>query len=276
MKKHGSTVFLILILLIGLSLMLYPTLSDWWNAYHQNRAIADYDKALTNLDRADYSAYFAEAEDYNRRIREISYPLMYHEKVSGYQEALNLTGNGIMGYVQIPKINVSLPIYHGTDETVLQVAVGHVAGTTLPTGGPSTHCAISAHRGLPSARLFTDLDKMEIGDTFTLTVLDRILTYQVDQILVVEPKEADPLYVVEGEDYCTLVTCTPYGINTHRLLVRGTRIDNIEEKRVIHVTADAIVMDPLIVAPLAAAPGLLLLLAVLLIPKSKNKRRKDV
>lgn len=276
MKKHGSTIFLVLILLIGLSLMLYPSFADWWNSFHQSRAIIDYDQALADMDEADYTAFFEEAYDYNRRIKDIDFPLMYHEDVPGYQEALNLTGNGIMGYIQIPKINISLPIYHGTSEPVLQVAVGHLEGTTLPTGGVGNHCALSAHRGLPSARLFTDLDKMEVGDIFTLTVLDRLLTYEVDQILIVEPQDVEPLYPVEGKDYCTLVTCTPYGINTHRMLVRGKRIENIEEKRVIHVTADAIQIEPVIVAPLVAAPMLLVLLIALLIPKPKKNRRKDV
>lgn len=276
MKKHGSTIFLVLILLIGLSLMLYPSFADWWNSFHQSRAIIDYDQALADLNEADYSAFFEQAHDYNRRIKEIDFPLMYHEDVPGYMEALNLTGNGIMGYIQIPKINVSLPIYHGTSEPVLQVAVGHLEGTTLPTGGVGNHCALSAHRGLPSARLFTDLDKMEVGDIFTLTVLDRVLTYEVDQILIVEPQDVEPLYPVEGEDLCTLVTCTPYGINTHRMLVRGRRIENIEEQRVIHVTADAIQIEPVIVAPLVAAPMLLVLLIALLIPKPKKNRRKDV
>ena len=276
MKKHGSTILLVLILLIGLSLILYPTFSDWWNSFHQSRTIIDYDQALANMSEADYSAFFEEAEDYNRRIKMIDYPLMYHEEVSGYYEALNLTENGVMGYVEIPKIGVSLPVYHGTSEPVLQVAVGHLEGTTLPTGGVGNHCALSAHRGLPSARLFTDLDKMEVGDIFTITVLDRLLTYEVDQILIVEPRDVEPLYPVEGMDLCTLITCTPYGINTHRMLVRGHRIDNIEEKRVIHVTADAIQIEPVIVAPLMAAPLLLVLLIGLLIPKPKKNRRKDV
>jgi len=276
MKKHGSTILLILILLIGLSLLLYPTFSDWWNSMHQTQAIVAYDQMLAQMSEEDYTHLFAQAEDYNRRIKQIDYPLMYHEEVSGYYEALNLTGNGIMGYIQIPKIDVALPVYHGTAENVLQIAVGHLEGTTLPTGGPGNHCALSAHRGLPSARLFTDLNKMELGDTFTLTVLDRVLTYQVDQILIVEPREVEPLYPVEGEDYCTLVTCTPYGINTHRLLVRGTRVENPEEKKVRIVTADAIQIEPIIMAPLLAAPMLLVLLIGVLIPRPKKNRRTDL
>ena len=275
MKKHGSTILLIVIFFVGLSLMLYPTFADWWNSFHQSRAIVDYDAALADMTPEDYSAYFAAAEEYNRKMAQVDFPLMYYDEVPGYSETLNLTGNGIMGYIQIPKIDVALPVYHGTSEGVLQVAVGHLEGTSLPTGGEGTHCVLSAHRGLPSARLFTDLDKMEIGDTFTLTVLDRVLTYQVDQILIVEPQEVEALYVAAGEDYCTLVTCTPYGINSHRMLVRGTRIENEEEAVVRRVTADAIQIEPVIIAPLVAAPMLLVLLILLLIPRPKKNRRTE-
>lgn len=274
MKKHGSTILLFLIFFIGLSLLVYPTFSDWWNSFRQTRAIVDYDAAIADLKTEDYSSYFEAAEEYNRQISQLEYPLMYHEEVPGYNEALNLTGNGIMGYIQIPKIDVSLPVYHGTSEGVLQVAVGHLEGTSLPTGGEGTHCALSAHRGLPSARLFTDLDLMELGDIFTLTVLDRLLTYQVDQILIVEPQDVRPLYVVEGEDLCTLVTCTPYGINSHRMLVRGHRIENIEEAKVRRVTADAVLIEPVLVAPVVAAPMLFALLIWLLVPKHKKRKEK--
>jgi sortase A len=270
MKKHGSSILLIVLLLIGLSLVLYPTVSDWWNSMHQSKAIVDYDRTLAQLEKEDYTAIFAEAEEYNRRIKELDQPLLHYEEVPGYHEALNLTGNGIMGYIQIPKIDVTLPFYHGTAENVLQVAVGHLEGTSLPIGGPGTHCVFSAHRGLPSARLFTDLDKIDIGDIFTLTVLDRLMTYQVDQILVVEPRDVESLYVVDGEDYCTLITCTPYGINTHRMLVRGHRIENAEVPVVHHVTADAVLIEPIIVAPVVAVPILLILL---LIPKPRKYRR---
>ena len=275
MKKHLSTILLILILLIGLSLLLYPTFSDWWNSFHQSRAIVDYDSALADMEPADYTALFEAAEDYNRRMAEIDFPLMYWEEVEGYEECLNVTGTGIMGYITIEKIGVELPIYHGTSDGVLQVAVGHLEGTSLPVGGESTHCVLSAHRGLPSARLFTDLDKMEQGDVFTLSVLDRVLTYQVDQILIVEPDEVDALYVTEGEDYCTLVTCTPYGINSPRMLVRGRRIENIEEAKIVRVTADAIQIEPIIVAPFLAGPVLLLLIIALIIPKPKKKKRSE-
>ena len=276
MKKHITTILLILVLVVGLSLILYPTIADWWNSFHQSRAIADYDAILSEMKEEDYTHLFEAAMAYNEQLRQLKFPLMYYDQVPGYDDLLDITGTGIMGYIDIPSIQVELPIYHGTSEGVLQIAAGHVEGSSLPTGGENTHCVISAHRGLPSARLFTDLDKMQIGDTFTLSVVDRILTYEVDQILAVLPHEVEPLYVQEGEDYCTLVTCTPYGINTHRLLVRGTRIENAEEVVVKRVTADAVQIRPLLVAPMVAAPILLLLLIILILPKPKKKRRPQL
>lgn len=271
-KRDYSNILLVLIFFIGLSVLLYPTISDYWNSKVQSRAIVDYEAMLANMTPEDYTDVFAAADSYNEQIRRIPYPLMYHEEVPGYFETLDVTGNGIMGYITIEKILVELPIYHGTSEAVLNVAAGHVQGTSLPVGGESTHAVLSAHRGLPSAKLFTDLDKLEVGDVFTVTVLDRLLTYQIDQILIVKPNEVDPLYVTEGEDYCTLVTCTPYGINTHRLLVRGTRVDSPEEKN-IYITTDAYRIDSLILTPIVAAPMLLVLLIILLIrhPKKKEK-----
>ena len=276
MKKHITTILLILVLVVGLSLILYPTIANWWNSFHQSRAIADYDAILSEMKEEDYTHLFEAAMAYNEQLRQLKFPLMYYDQVPGYDDLLNITGTGIMGYIDIPSIQVELPIYHGTSEGVLQIAAGHVEGSSLPTGGENTHCVISAHRGLPSARLFTDLDKMQIGDTFTLSVVDRILTYEVDQILTVLPHEVEPLYVQEGEDYCTLVTCTPYGINTHRLLVRGTRIENAEEVVVKRVTADAVQIQPLLVAPMVAAPILLLLLIILILPKPKKNRRPQL
>jgi sortase A len=201
---------------------------------------------------------------------------MYYDQVSGYEDILNVAGTGIMGYIEIPKIEVSLPVYHGTSESVLQMAVGHLEGTCLPVGGESTHSVLSAHRGLPSARLFTDLNKLEVGDVFMVTVLDRLLTYEVDQIMIVEPQDVKPLGVREGEDLCTLLTCTPYGINTHRLLVRGHRIENAEGAKVVYVAADAVQIDAIIVAPFVAAPVLLVLLISLMIPKRKKDLRAEM
>lgn len=275
MKKRASTIILIVILVVGLSLILYPTVADWWNSFHQSRAIADYDAFLSDMTQEDYSHLFEDAMVYNEQLRKLKFPLMYYDEVPGYDDLLNITGTGVMGYIDIPKINVELPIYHGTSEAVLQFAAGHVEGSSLPTGGENTHSLISAHRGLPSARLFTDLDKLQVGDTFMMTIVDRVLTYEVDQILVVLPHEVEELYVQEGEDYCTLVTCTPYGINSHRLLVRGTRVDNVEQAKIRRVTADAVQLSPILVAPFLAGLIFLALLVVWIFPKPQKKRRRD-
>jgi len=273
MKKGSfSTIILVLVLLVGLSLLLYPSFSNYWNNLHQSKAITRYDTVMANISEEDYSHLFEAAMDYNKALRELKFPLMYYDEVPGYYDLLDVTGLGIMGSINIEKIGVKLPIYHGTDEAVLQIAVGHVEGTSLPTGGPNTHCVLSAHRGLPSARLFTDLDKLEIGDTFTLSVLDLLMTYQVDQILIVEPNDVEPLYVVEGEDYCTLVTCTPYGINSHRMLVRGIRVENEKQFAKVRITADGSIIEPVLVAPFVAAPILLVLFIVMLLPKPYKKR----
>lgn len=274
MKEHLSTIILVLILVVGLSLLLYPTFADWWNGLHQSKAIAIYDEVMANMSDEDYSHLFDAAMEYNRALAQLEYPLMYFEDIPGYEELLNVTGNGVMGYITIEKIGVQLPVYHGTGESVLQIAVGHVEGSSLPTGGAGTHCVLSAHRGLPSARLFTDLDKMELGDTFVLNVIDLTLTYQVDQILIVEPHEVNELYTVDGEDYCTLVTCTPYGVNSHRILVRGTRIENEKKLADIRVTADAALIKPVLVAPFVAAPILLVLFIHLMLPKPQKKREE--
>lgn len=273
-KSPVFTIILILVLVVGLFLLLYPSFSNYWNDLHQTQAIANYDAIVSSISKEDYSHLFEDAIAYNHALNAIKFPLMYHKEVPGYDNLLNVTGSGIMGYINIPKINIQLPVYHGTSEAVLQVAVGHVEGSSLPTGGEGMHCVLSAHRGLPSAKLFTDLDKMELGDTFTLSILDQILTYQVDQILIVEPNDVEALYTVEGEDYCTLVTCTPYGVNSHRMLVRGTRIANDKQYTDIRVTADASIVDPLLVAPFVAAPILLVLFILLLLPKHR-KRQED-
>ena len=225
MRKHLSTIVLLFILLIGLSLLLYPTVSDYWNSFHQTRAIATYAENVAALDNASYDAIWDAARQYNRNLcsRSNSF-LLSEEQKAEYESLLDISGQGVMGYIEIPEIDVSLPIYHGTEDPVLQVAVGHLEWTSLPVGGESTHCVLSGHRGLPSAKLFTDLDKLEEGDCFYLHILDETLAYQVDQIKVVEPEHTEDLEITAGQDYCTLVTCTPYAINTHRMLVRGTRI----------------------------------------------------
>ena len=269
MKKGNFTTWLLLlILLAGLSLLLYPTVSDYWNSFHQTRAIASYAEQVAVLDNNQYDAIWSEAAEYNRSLLERSNTyLLSEEQKQTYERLLDVSGLGVMGYIEIPSIDCSLPIYHGTEESVLQIAVGHLEWTSLPVGGESTHCVLSGHRGLPSAKLFTNLDKLREGDLFMLRVLDEVLTYEVDQILIVEPQEIAALQITEGEDYCTLVTCTPYGINTHRLLVRGHRIENAPEARLVRVTADAVQIEPLLVAPIVALPMLLMLLILLLLPK---------
>ena len=271
MKKKGNhliTILLVLIFLLGLSLLLYPAVSDYWNSKHQTRAIAVYSEEVSGLDKDQYQALWADAAAYNASLRERDNAyLLTEEQKAAYEQLLNVSGLGIMGYIEIPSIDCSLPIYHGTEESVLQIAIGHLEWSSLPVGGESTHCVLSGHRGLPSAKLFTNLDKLQEGDVFLLRVLDEVLTYEVDQILIVEPQEIAALQIAEGEDYCTLVTCTPYGINTHRLLVRGHRIENAPEARLVRVTADAVQIEPLLVAPIVALPMLLLLLILLLLPK---------
>lgn len=279
MKKKNNnwtTAFLVLLLLAGVSLLLYPSLSDYWNSMHQTRAIASYAETVSQLDTAQYDEMWKAAQDYNRSLaqRETAFALTDEQKAA-YESLLDVSGLGVMGYIEIPEIDCSLPIYHGTEESVLQVAVGHLEWSNLPVGGEGTHCVLSGHRGLPSAKLFTNLDKLAVGDTFLLRVLDEVLTYEVDQILIVEPEQVDALGIVPGEDYCTLVTCTPYGINTHRLLVRGHRVENTPEAARMHVTADATQFDPLLVAPALAIPVLLLLLMILLVPKRRRKSRED-
>lgn len=274
MKKKGNfiTPLLIMILLAGLSLLLYPAASNYWNSFHQTRAIAGYWEEVANMDTETYDRLWREANAYNASLltRSNAY-LLSGEQKAEYARLLDVSGQGIMGYIEIPEINVSLPIYHGTEDSVLQVAVGHLDWTSLPVGGESSHCVLSGHRGLPSAKLFTNLDKLQEGDTFALRVLDEILTYEVDQILIVEPQDTDALEVEEGKDYCTLVTCTPYGINTHRLLVRGHRMDNVEAAKTVRVTADATRIEPLLVAPIVAIPILSALLISLLLPRQTQK-----
>ncbi|MBO5914962.1 MAG: class C sortase [Clostridia bacterium] len=264
---------LLIVLIVGLSLLLYPTFANWWNSMHQSRAVASYVENVANIDEEQYAHLWEDALNYNKSLstRSNSY-LLSDEQREKYNQVLDIGGLGIIGYVEIPSINVTLPIYRGTDESVLQVAVGHLEWTSLPVGGESSHCVVSGHRGLPSAKLFTNLDKLVVGDVFMFRVLDEILTYEVDQILIVEPNETQALQIVEGEDLCTLVTCTPYGINSHRLLIRGHRIENLEEAATIRVTADATQIEPIIVAPLLTIPMLLVLLIVLLIPKPKRRR----
>ena len=271
MKKHSGTILLVLIFFVGLAVMLYPTISDYINQRNQTRVVNSYAQQVDGLSDADYTAYFDAADVFNQEIAADPDALYHADRFSTYSTTLDVTGTGIMGYITIEKIGVELPIYHGTSDGVLQVAAGHLEGTSLPVGGESTHAVISAHRGLPSAKLFTNLDQLEVGDTFTITVLDRVLTYEVDQISIVLPTETDNLKVTEGRDYVTLMTCTPYGINSHRLLVRGRRIETPDKLKHIRVTSEATKIEPIITAPIIALPLLLALLIWLLFSTRKRK-----
>lgn len=274
-KKNLSTIILILVFVAGLSLLLYPSVSNYWNSFHQTRAIATYAEQVAEIDDDTYDLMWAEAAAYNASLvgREGRFILEDEEKEL-YESLLNVAGSGVMGHIEIPSLKCSLPIYHGTDEGVLQIAVGHVAGSSLPVGGESSHCVLSGHRGLPSAKLFTDLDELQEGDLFLLRVLDETLTYEVDQVLIVLPHEVEALEIEEGKDLCTLVTCTPYGVNSHRLLVRGHRVGNLPETRAVRVTADAMQIEPVLVAPAVAAPILIILLLWVLIHDGRKKRKK--
>ncbi len=262
------------ILVLGLAILGYPTFADWWNSYHQSRAVASYVSAVANLDPAEYDAIIAEAEAYNTRMAETGVQwTMTDAQKAEYNAVLDITGSGIMGYIDIPKANIKLPIYHGTDESVLQVAVGHLEGSSLPVGGESSHCVVTGHRGLPSARLFTDIDRLTKGDTFTLTILNRTYTYEVYDQTIVEPTDLSNLTIEAGKDLVTLVTCTPYGVNSHRLLVHARRIEN--PLGVANVNADAIQLQPVYVAPLVATPMLFILLVILLISTRKKKSTRE-
>ena len=273
MKKSKIGILLVLMLFVGVCGLLYPSVSQYWNSKTQSKVVENYQEILDSLKPEDYEAYFQEADAYNGALSELRYPLTDYPALRDYDYILNINGNGIMGYISIPKLGVELPIYHGISTEVLNVACGHLEGTSLPVGGENTHSVLSAHRGLPHARLFTDLDMMELGDTFQITVLDRTLTYQVDQIKVVRPDEIDDIQIIAGEDHCTLLTCTPYGINSHRLLVRGTRIENAAPK--LYVTSDAYKIDSLVATPAVAAPILLILLIILMV-KYRDKGSKPL
>ena len=272
MKNKLTTILLILALFAGLSLLLYPTVSDYWNSLHASQAVADYAENVRNLEAEKYQQVLQDARNYNQMLpyKHTTFALSEEDK-GAYDTLLDISGTGVMGYIEIPTINISLPVYHGTEDPVLQIADGHLERSSLPVGGEDTHCVLSGHRGLPSAKLFTNLDKLVVGDKFVMRVLDEVLTYEVDQILIVEPTDVSTLMIEAGKDLCTLITCTPYGINSHRLLVRGPRIENQEEAQAIRVTSDAIQIEPLIVAPAVALPMLLVLLMILLVSGGKTK-----
>ena len=280
MRKHKTVIFLTLGFLVGICILLYPAFSDFWNSKTQSRAITDYESVLENLKPEDYTAIFENAYAYNKALFETDFPLTDYPKVPGYYDTLRITDSDMIGYLKIDRIGVELPIYHGTSDKVLNKGVGHLEGSSLPVGGESTHSVLSAHRGLPSSKLFTDLDRVEKGDTFQIIVLDQVLTYQVDFIKVIEPTDISDLQIIEGADYCTLFTCTPYSINTHRLLVRGVRIETIKEKPIIYVSNEAFRIEPLLVTPAVAAPMLFVLLIHLLVkyrepPKTEQQKKKE-
>lgn len=270
MKGKKTTIFLLITFFVGLSVLLYPSISSYWNSKTQSEAIVDYESMLSQYKPEDYTAIFEAADNYNKELAKLNNPFTEYNKIKDYHSILNISGTGMMGYITVPKISQELPIYHGTSEGVLSVAVGHLKGTSLPVGGESTHCVVSAHRGLPTAVLFTHLDRMEIGDVFYFTILDRTFTYEVDQIRIVEPDDPSLLQIEEGKDYCTLLTCTPYGINTQRLLVRGHQIDETQMRN-IYIGNEAYRIEPLIVTPIVALPIIfVLLIYVMFVPVKKE------
>lgn len=280
-KRHSklhtaTTIVLVIIFLAGLSLMLYPTVSNWWNQRHQTQAIAGYVKKTKDMSKEERKKMWDEATAYNQKLstQQTSFNLTDAE-MGEYNKTLDVTGTGIMGYIEIPSIKVSLPIYHGVDQAVLQIAVGHIPGSSLPVGGSGSHCVLSGHRGLPSATLFTHLDRMQVGDHFMLKVLDKTLTYEVDQIRTVLPDEIDDLDRVPGQDYCTLVTCTPYQVNTHRLLVRGHRVPN--DLQVGDISEEAVKLDPKMAAAILGVVlyGLLLIVTFILSRRKQYLEKKD-
>ena len=271
-KKRSAlgTWLLVLIMLIGLGIMAYPTVSDWWNSFHASRAIASYSNAVESVDKEKLDEMIQAAHEYNERLLKKPNPYtMTDEDLAEYNSLLDLSGTGIIGYITIKSIGVYIPIYHGVEESVLQIAIGHIDWTSLPVGGESTHAVVSGHRGLPSAKLFTDLDQLREGDTFTITVLNQMITYEVDQIRIVEPGDISELAIAPGKDYCTLVTCTPYGINTHRLLIRGTRVAN--EAGELVVPAEAFRIPNYITIPAIGVPLLFLTLIILLIVSGRRR-----
>lgn len=276
MRKHISTIILCITFITGLSLLLYPTVSNYWNSQHQTQAVVDYTERIEKMDDSEKLAEIDRAREYNLGLVDNGRRFSPNkEEKEIYNSILSVDDNGMMGYITIPELRLKLAIYHGVDESVLQVGIGHIEGSSLPVGGQSTHCVISGHRGLPSAKLFTDIDKLVVGDVFMLHVYDEMLTYEIDQILIVEPEDYSALAIEEGKDFCTLVTCTPYGINTHRLLVRGHRVENkvIDGTR---VTSDAIKVNKyLVIAGLSLLLLFVYYLFVLIVRLYKKKRHED-
>ena len=272
-RKNLLTVLMVAGMIVGLGLLLYPSIANYWNSFHQTRAIAGYSDVVSNMSKEDYSKILKAAREYNKQLgRNGMHWVMSDAEKAEYKKQLSVPGTDVMAYISIPKFHVRAPIYHGTEESILQVAIGHIESSSLPVGGKSSHCLVSGHRGLPSARLFTDIVKMREGDTWTITVLNETLTYQCDQIRIVLPDDLSNLQIEKGKDLCTLITCTPYGVNTHRLLVRGHRIPNADGYA--DLTADGIQIEPIYIAPFLAGPALLILLIILLV-STRRARRLD-
>ena len=272
MKKTSKiiTLSLLITFFMGFAILLYPAISQYWNSKLQMQAIVEYDKAAAEINEDDFQIMKAEADAYNKKLRTLQFPLTDAKGFEEYDHILDFSGNGMMGYISIDKLRLMIPVYHGTSDEVLNKACGHLEGTSLPVGGEGTHCVLSAHRGLPASKLFTDLDKLEVGDIFTIKIVSEVLTYQVDQIKLVVPTETSDLTIDETNDYCTLLTCAPYGINTHRLLVRGRRIKTIEQREVL-ITSDAYIVNRLIVTPIVAMPILLVLIIYVFLKPVRKK-----
>ena len=279
LKKHFVTLIIVLVFMAGLGLLIYPSFANWWNSFHQAKVIMDYADTVAELDQEDYDRILNSAKKYNKKLAKTGILwTMNKDQKAEYKRQLRVEKTGVMGYISIPKIHIKLPIYHGVAEKVLQTSIGHIEGSSLPVGGKSSHCIVSGHRGLPSAKLFSDIDRLKEGDVWTMTILNETVTYEVDKIWIVEPNDLSKLSIEKGKDYCTLVTCTPYGVNTHRLLVRGHRIPNLNGSA--DVIADAMQIEPVYIAPFVAAPILLILILMLLFrtlkgkDKTKKKKRK--
>lgn len=271
-RKHFVTLIIVLVFLVGVGLLAYPSVANYWNSFHQTRIIMDYQETVSKMDKEDYEKILKAARKYNKKLAKTGILWMLtDEQKTEYEKQLKVDKSGVMGYISLPKIHVKLPIYHGTSEEVLQTSIGHLEGTSLPVGGKSAHCVVSGHRGLPSAKLFTDLDRIKEGDVWTMTILNETVTYEADQIRIVEPTDLSNMQIKKGKDFCTLVTCTPYGVNTHRLLVRGHRIPNLNGNA--DVVADAIQIEPVYIAPFVAAPILLLLILLLLFRTGRRRRK---
>ena len=271
MQSRKVTIILLVSFFIGLSVLLYPAISSYWNSKTQSEAIVDYESMLENFEPQDFTKMFEQADAYNEKLNSLDFPLQEYAKIEElYWKTLDVTGTGMMGYITVPKISQELPVYHGTDDAVLGIAVGHFQGSSLPVGGVNTHSVVSAHRGLPTATLFTYLDRMEVGDTFTFSILDKTFVYEVDQIRIVEPDDTSLIGVEKGKDYCTLLTCTPYGINTQRLLVRGHQVDT-SQNRNLYISNEAYRVDVLIVMPIVALPIILFLLIYIMFTPVKKE-----